>query len=184
MARFHPKKLKALRQSRAVILAEDEASLFFQATLTAIWQPRGKAVIVKAYAGQAKVSFYGALNLSTGKEHSMRCVRQNQRATIRFLRSLRRAYPRKRIAIFWDGAPWHKGRLIRAYLETVQGITLILFPPYAPELNPQERVWKQARRNVSHNHGFRSFPKLQRAFQAYLKYTRFRTNFLRRYGSS
>lgn len=49
-------------------------------------------------------------------------------------------------------------------------------------LSPQERVWKQARRNVSHNHGFRIFSKLQNAFQSYLKRTRFRTNFLKLYG--
>lgn len=156
--------------------------MFFQATLTSIWQPRGKTVYVKTYAGQDKISFYGALNLRTGREHVMRCNRQNQRTTIRFLGYLRRSYPRKRIAIFWDGAPWHKGRLIRAYLGKVRCFELIPFPPYTPELNPQERVWRQARRNVSHNHGFRTFQKLQCAFHSYLKKTCFRTTFLKNYG--
>jgi len=165
-----------------VILAEDEASLFFQATLTSIWQPKGKTIQVKTYAGQEKISFYGAVNLRMGKEHSMRCKRQNQRATIRFLGYLRRSYPHKRIAIFWDGAPWHKGRIIRAYLGKVKCFSLIPFPPYSPEFNPQEKVWRQARRNVSHNHRFRTFSKLQRAFQLYLKNRRFQTNFLKLYG--
>lgn len=176
------KKLKILRKQRVVILAEDEASLFFQATLTSIWQPKGKTIRVKTYSGQDKVSFYGALNLNTGKEHTMRCQRQNQRATIRFLRYIRRLYPRKRITILWDGAPWHKGRLIRAYLRKVKRFFLLPFPPYTPEFNPQEKVWRQARRNVSHNHGFRTFPKLQKAFQSYLKKNRFKSNFLKDYG--
>lgn len=171
-----------MKRQRAVILAEDEASVFFQATISSIWQPRGKNIRIKTYSGQEKISFYGSLNLRNGKEHTMRCKRQNQTATIRHLGYLRRSYPRKRIAIFWDGAPWHKGRLIRAYLGKVKCFTLIPFPPYSPELNPQERVWRQARRNVSHNHGFRTFPKLQNAFQSYLKKTRFRMNFLKLYG--
>lgn len=171
-----------LRKQRAVILAEDEASLFFQATLTSIWQPKGKAIQVKTYSGQEKISFYGAINLHTGKEHPMRCKRQNQKTTIRFLGYLRRLYPRKRIAILWDNAPWHKGRLIRAYLGKVKCFSIIPFPPYTPELNPQEKVWRQARKNVSHNHGFRTFPRLQKAFQSYLKKTRFKSNFLKDFG--
>lgn len=113
MAQFHEKKLKQLRKQRAVILAEDEAILFFQATLAAIWQPRGKTIRIKAWAGQAKQGFYGALNLRTGREHVMRCDKQKKIATIRFLGNLRRAYPRKRIAVFWDNAPWHNGSRTR-----------------------------------------------------------------------
>lgn len=30
-------------------------------------------------------------------------------------------------------------------------VQTINFPPYAPELNPQEHVWKAARANVTHN---------------------------------
>lgn len=160
-----------------MILAEDEAMLFFQATLAAIWQPRGKTIRIKTYAGQAKQSFYGALNLRTGKEHVMRCDKQNREITKRFLSRLRRAYSRRRIAIFWDGAPWHRG--LGDYLAKTRRIELIPFPPYSPEYNPQEGVWKKARKNVSHNHTFRTFPRLIEAFEAYLKGTRFPTKFLK-----
>lgn len=162
-----------------MVLAEDEASLFFQATLAAIWQPKGKTIWVKTYAGQAKKSFYGALNLKTGREHVMRCEKQNTRSTKQFLGRLRRAYPRKRIAIFWDGAPWHKG--LKTYLKEAKRIEPIPFPPYSPKLNPQERVWKQTRQHISHNHAFRTFPKLLAAFELYLKRTRFQNTFLEKH---
>jgi len=176
VARFLEKKLKRLKRSRAVILAEDEAILYFQATLAAIWQPRGKAIRIKAYAGRAKQSFYGALNVHTGREHVMRCDKQQKISTIRFLGNLRRSYPRKRIAIFWDNAPWHKG--LGAYLRTAKRIELISFPPYSPDLNPQEGVWKKARKAVSHNHTFRAFPSLIAAFESYLKKNMFPSSFL------
>lgn len=164
---------------RAVVLAEDEASLFFQATLSAIWQPRGRTIRIKTYSGQTKKSFYGALNLHTGREHSMRCEKQCKAVTKRFLNRLLKRYPRKRIAIFWDNAPWHKG--LGEFLTKVKRIELIPFPPYSPELNPQEGVWKKARRSVSHNHTFRTFPKLLTAFTAYLKCTTFSSNFLKKH---
>lgn len=177
MAQALEKKLKRLKRQRAIILAEDEAVLFLQATLAAIWQPKGKTIRIKAFAGQAKQSFYGALNLRTGKEHVMRCDTQKKISTIRFLGNLRRAYPRRRIAIFWDNAPWHKG--LGEYLRKARRIELIPFPPYSPELNPQEGVWKKARKAVSHNHTFRIFPSLISAFETYLKKNVFRSNFLK-----
>lgn len=162
------------------MLAEDEMSLFFQATLTSIWQPKGKTVVVKTYSGQTKQSFYGAQNLRDGKVHTMPCDRQTKRATIQFLGNLRRAYPRRQIGIFWDNAPWHKG--LGEYLKGARRITLIPFPPYSPELNPQEHIWKAARKAVSHNHTFRTFPALLTAFATHLKRTRFPSNFVKRYG--
>lgn len=160
-------------------MAEDEASLFFQATLSAIWQPKGKAILVKTYSGQAKKSFYGALNLHTGREHSLRCDKQCKVATKRFLRRLLKWYPHKRLGILWDNAPWHKG--LGEFLRKVKRIELIPFPPYSPELNPQEGVWKKARQAISHNHCFRQFPHLLNAFTSYLKCTKFPTSFLKKH---
>ena len=36
-----------------------------------------------------------------------------------------------------DGAGWHVGR----DLTVPENITLVILPPYSPELNPVERVW-------------------------------------------
>ena len=42
-----------------------------------------------------------------------------------------------------DGAGWHIG----AELEVPDNITLLIQPPYAPELNPVESVWQYLRQN-------------------------------------
>ncbi len=40
----------------------------------------------------------------------------------------------------------------------VLGIEAVHFPPYSPQLNPQEHVWKQGRATVTHN---RFIPKIE-----------------------
>lgn len=46
-------------------------------------------------------------------------------------------------AVVWDGAPSHRDeRLARI------GLPLIALPPYAPELNPAERVFEEIRRTI------------------------------------
>lgn len=44
-------------------------------------------------------------------------------------------------ALVWDGAPSHRGELVRGV-----GMSLIGLPPYSPELNPAERVFEEVRR--------------------------------------
>lgn len=55
------------------------------------------------------------------------------------------------------------------------------FPPYSPELNPQEQVWKQARNKVSHNRFEKDFDVLINDFSSYLEAAVFHTNFLKKY---
>ena len=51
-----------------VILALDEMSLYFQATLTRVWAPVGQTPIVRVHPQRDTVHFYGALNLRDGRE--------------------------------------------------------------------------------------------------------------------
>jgi hypothetical protein len=41
-----------------VILAEDEASLYLQATTMAVWAPRGQTPLVRVHPNRDKVSFW------------------------------------------------------------------------------------------------------------------------------
>lgn len=60
---------------------------------------------------------------------------------VEFLRHLRRHIPGKML-IIWDGAPIHRSRLVREYVESTDGrMTVERLPAYAPELNPVEYMW-------------------------------------------
>ncbi len=60
---------------------------------------------------------------------------------VEFLKALRRQIKRK-LLIVWDGLPVHKSRLVRQYVDSLNGaIQLEVMPAYAPELNPVEYIW-------------------------------------------
>ena len=46
-------------------------------------------------------------------------------------------------AVVWDGAPSHRDERLLGI-----GLPLIALPPYAPELNPAERVFEEIRREI------------------------------------
>ena len=53
------------------------------------------------------------------------------------------------IYLIVDGHPIHKSKLVRDYVESLQGkLTLFFLPPYSPELNPDEQVWGNIKSRV------------------------------------
>lgn len=62
---------------------------------------------------------------------------------IAFLEHLKRQVPGKMLLI-WDGAPIHRSKELKAYLAECEPgrIHLEPLPPYAPEVNPQESIWR------------------------------------------
>ena len=71
-----------------------------------------------------------------------------------FLRQLEAASqePGRRVIVITDNAKYHHAKLHAAWrLEQQERFCLDFLPPYSPELNPIERVWKRTRRNCLHN---------------------------------
>jgi transposase len=165
-----------------VILVEDEASLYLQATTMAIWAPRGQTPVVRAHPGREKVNFYGTLNPRTGDEIAMRAAVMNAKATAEHLNQVLGKVPDVPILFLWDRAPWHRGEPIRNVLKANPRLEIMYFPVAAPELNPQEHVWKAARRAVGHNHVIQRLPDLADRFEQHLVSNRFESSFLDRYG--
>ena len=163
-------------------MVEDEASLYLQATTMAVWAPRGQTPVVRAHPGREKVNFYGTLNPRTGDEIAMQAAVMNAEVTAQHLNQVLIEVPDVPILYLWDRAPWHRGEPIRDVLEANPRLELMFFPVAAPELNPQEQVWKAARRAVSHNHVIRRLPDLADRFEQHLVSNRFETSFLDRYG--
>jgi transposase len=160
----------------------DEASLYLQATTMAVWAPRGQAPTVRCDPGRTKTNFYGTLDLKTGRELVTQAPIMNAEATAAHLRTILATYPDVPILLLWDRAPWHRGAAIQAVQAAHPRLEIIVFPTAAPDLNPQEHVWKATRRAVSHNHTEQRLLALAERFEAHLTSTTFHSSFLDRYG--
>jgi hypothetical protein len=160
--------------------------MYLQATTTAVWEPRGRTPVVRVHPGREKVDFYGTPmesgNLHTGQEVVMRADVMNAAATAQHLKQILQAVPEVPILLLWDRGPWHFGPPIRAVLEANPRLEVMHFPVAAPDLNPQEHVWKAARRAVSHNHTMPRLYQLADGFEHHLSSTIFESSFLDYYG--
>lgn len=154
-------------------MAEDEASLYLQATLQAVWHWRGETPVVKLHPGRDCAHFYGSLNLLTGEEIVTRTTVMKAETTVLHIQQVLAANPDKPVLMLIDKARWHFGPAIDALLTANPRLELMYFPTAAPDLNPQEHVWKAARDNVSHNHLTANLSQLATDFETYLKSTKF-----------
>ena len=73
-----------------------------------------------------------------------------------FLAELSKLYPEDMILLCCDGAAWHKSKT----LQVPVNIVLFHIPPYTPEMNPIEQIWKELRKRGFKNESFASLAKV------------------------
>ena len=101
----------------------------------------------------------------------------NYETVINSFRQLLKIYPAadgKRIYLILDNAPWHKKavRLVQTetlaeYQDIRDKMTLLFLPPYSPDFNPIEQVWRITRRDVTHNTCFANAQILEDTLDAH-----------------
>ena len=164
----------AWKDPNVVILTEDEMILSTQTTIQKIWLPIGEYPKIDVATKRKNQSLYGFLDIKTGTEHAFKAAYQNMYITTDILKKLRKIYPGKNILLIWDQAGWHRGSVVQKYIESTKGtIKTIYFPAGAPDLNPQEHVWKAGRSNVTHNKFIEDLDKTTCQFVNFLNQTKF-----------
>jgi transposase len=133
-----------------------------------MWVPPEEVDPVVLQAPTRKsLAVFGAVRPADGYLVAQRAQIFNTDSFHAFLRVLLRHQRRNRLIVaIVDNARWHHAQALRPWLwEHRHILRLDFLPPYSPELNHQERVWKFTRRLVTHN---RYFPFLDVLLQAVL----------------
>lgn len=161
------KEIKPLtKDTHWIVFASDESRIIWETIIRRCWLPKGKKTIIKVERKRKAQSFLGFLNLQTGEELLFKMPWQNEKEVILVLEKLVKKYPDKHICIIWDNAAFHKGKLLREKLSTtLKSIHLINLPPYAPDHNPQEHVWKYGKDKLA-NYQRGSLEETVQAFES------------------
>ncbi len=120
------------------------------------------------------VACFGAVNLKSGALLTAQAPWFNAETFALFLkRLLRRRAKGKRLVVVLDNAKYHHARMLAPLLERHRrALTLLFLPPYSPQLNSIERVWKLARRLATHNRYFPTLDALVAAISTQFGYWR------------
>ncbi|MBO4359305.1 MAG: IS630 family transposase [Eubacteriaceae bacterium] len=161
------KKIAELASSDdCVLVYQDEVHFQQQTTITRAWNKKGSKPTIKSFPGRSKVSYSGFVIPETGELFTTKPDRFNYLTFIDSVTAFIDANPieeGKRYVIVLDNAPWHKKavRLIQEdcleeYQHVRDSVEFLKLPPYSPDLNPIEQVWRITRRENTHNTFFDS----------------------------
>ena len=137
---------------------EDEARFGQQGTLTRVWARRGSRPRAVRQQGRTSLYAMAAVCITTGAVSAMLVSGLDTEVLNAFLQQIAEELPTGVHAVLiWDGAGYHTS----AGLEVPANISLILLPPYSPELNPVENLWHYLRSHHWSNRTYLDYNDLQ-----------------------
>jgi putative transposase len=95
---------------------------------------------------------YGAVSPMNGESFFLVLPKANTECMNIFLEELSKAYPDAMILLIIDNASWHRSNT----LNIPENIQMLPLPPYTPELNPIEYIWKEIRKRGFKNEIFKT----------------------------
>ena len=155
-----------------VILYVDEVDIHLNPKIGPDWMLRGTQKSVLTPGKNQKRHLAGALNARTGRLTWVEAERKNSELFILQLWQLvGRDYPEaKRIHLILDNYRIHKSLQTEAALARLEGrVVLHFLPPYCPDHNRIERVWRDLHDNVTRNHQCRSMKELMTEIYHWLR---------------
>jgi transposase len=136
-----------------------ENSFWLDGTLHRTWSRVGVQPRVDTFGARKTAHVYGAVSLEERPSFFYEFAKVFNGVTfLAFLKELVRRCRRRKVFLIIDNGPCHNLKEAgRRWLEQHRHrIELFRLPPYSPELNGIEGVWKVAKKVTTHNRFYRS----------------------------
>ena len=148
-----------------VILFADEAGFCLHPKLGRVWFKKGKEqpVVYTRSQHQKRINVTGWVDPVNGRHGIIKHEKGNTDSFIRFLFHIAGRFKDKFVDLWVDGPRWHKGERVRDFCKNHKHIKIHYLPPYHPELNRQEILWKILRYEETTNVYFESIEDLENA---------------------
>ncbi len=159
-------------------LPEDELLLFIDAMhptmaskISKGWVRTGQDKILPTVSSRSRMNIVGSIELATMNVMTADYETINSASIIDFLKGVEAAHPlAEAIHIVLDQSGHHRSQELADYAASSK-IRLHFLPPYSPNLNPIERLWKVMNEQVRNNYHFKSAKEFREKITIFFKET-------------
>jgi transposase len=132
------------------------------------WLRKGKPSYILTNSGRNRLNINGLYNPKTQEVIVTYHETINAQAVIRTFEKLKIAHADKEsIYVFADNAKYYVSTVLKEYLAQNLQIKLIHLPPYSPNLNFIERLWKYLRKEVINSNYYEKFEQFSLAIEQF-----------------
>jgi len=134
------------------------------------WIYRGEDFEIPTNPGRKRININGALNAHKVTDVLVvESERVNAQSCIKLWKKQRRRHPDKTIVNICDNAPYYHSNYLKEWLAENPWCKVIYLPPYAPNLNLIERLWKFLRKQVTSYDFYEHFAEFRKAILDFFK---------------
>jgi len=134
------------------------------------WIYKGEDFEIPSNPGRKRVNINGALNANEVTDVLVvESERINAQSCIKLWKKQHRRHPQKTIINICDNAPYYHSKYLKEWLAENTWCRVIYLPPYAPNLNLIERLWKYLRKQVTSYNFYEHFTEFRKAILDFFK---------------
>jgi transposase len=135
------------------------------------WIKKGVNKPLQQTASRTRINVIGAIELQSMNVVSEFVETVNSQTVLTLLQSLKAAYPAApKIHVVLDQSGYHTSQVLKDGA-LLLGIELHYLPPYSPNLNPIERLWKVMNEHARNNVFFESATAFKTSIEKFFKET-------------
>jgi transposase len=162
--------LTANASANDLIMFMDAVHPEYQSQSVCGWMPKGETKTLAATNTQFRLHLNGAIDLNSMQIITREYQTIDAQSIISFCTDLEGTYQDKLIHLICDNGRSNKNKELQQYLENSRVIIHYL-PPYSPNLNPIERLWKIMRKHVTYNKVYPKFADFTTAIRHFFANT-------------
>lgn len=133
------------------------------------WIEKGKEMQTLSNTGRQRININGALDIETKKIIEREDKTINSLSVIKLFKEIEETNPKsKKIYVIVDNAKYYYSVEVNNYLANSK-IKLVFLPPYSPNLNLIERVWKFFKDKVIRGKYYERFDKFKTAVHKFFE---------------
>lgn len=141
----------------------DEVIFQLNTSVKATWAPKCLRFVLPGNLSREKIIQISAIEPQSGDNFHLWMPKTTKVTFEIFVSELSKAFADDSIVLITDNASWHD---IESPCDNVE---LMKLPPYSPNLNPIERLWKWIRDHYLHNQFFEKIDELEQTLIEFLQ---------------
>ena len=163
------KKLKKQKAKEDKIYFMDGSHPMHNSIMQYGWIKKGEDKFIASNTGRSRLNINGAYDVEKKNVIAREDASVNAQSTVKLLMQLLAMQPKGKLHIILDNARYYHSEIVKEFIKINPRIKLVFLPPYSPNLNLIERIWKFVKKKTSYNKYYADFPVFRKKTMNCLK---------------